>query len=117
MNPSSPDSPSPKPPLTEDLIRETLRLVNDPEIDCNIVDLGMLYGIRIEGSKVFIRMTLTTRGCPMHESIVWGVENALMQVDGVESAQVEIVWDPPWHPSMMSAFARDRLGMNDSHSE
>ena len=98
-------------PIPEALVRETLRLVNDPEIDCNIVDLGLVYGIRIEGAKVLIRMTLTTRGCPMHDSIAWGVENALLQIDGVREAQVEIVWDPPWTPAMMTGYGRARLGI------
>ena len=107
MNTSAPT------PLTETVIRETLRLVNDPEIDCNIVDLGLIYNIIIEGSTVLIRMTLTTPGCPMHESISWGVQNALMQVEGVTDARVEIVWDPPWHPSMISDYGRTQLGMTE----
>ena len=99
--------------LTEPMVREALRLVNDPEVDCNIVDLGLVYDIRIEGPKIFIRMTLTTQGCPMHESIAWGVQNALLQLEGVADAQVEIVWDPPWHPSMISEYGRMRLGMGE----
>lgn len=109
MNPAEPQST----PLSETLIRETLRLVNDPEIDCNIVDLGLIYDIQIQGGSVLIKMTLTTPGCPMHDSIAWGVQNALMQVEGVTDAQVEIVWDPPWHPSKISDYGRARLGMTE----
>jgi len=102
MNPSE---------LNEALVLETLRQVVDPEIDCNIVDLGLIYSTRIEGRKVTVQMTLTTQGCPMHESIAWGVKNALLNLEAVEEAEVEIVWDPPWNPSMMSEYGRERVGM------
>ncbi len=98
-------------PLDEPLILETLRQVVDPEIDCNIVDLGLVYSTRIEGRKVTIQMTLTTPGCPMHESIAWGVKNALLNLEGVEEAEVEIVWDPPWSPLMMTDDGRERVGI------
>jgi len=98
-------------PLDEYLILETLRQVVDPEIDCNIVDLGLIYGTRIEGRKVTVQMTLTTQGCPMHESIAWGVKNALLSMEAVQEAEVEIVWDPPWNPSMMSDYGRARVGL------
>jgi metal-sulfur cluster biosynthetic enzyme len=97
--------------LDEPLILETLRQVVDPEIDCNIVDLGLIYGIRIDGRKVNVQMTLTTQGCPMHESIAWGVKNALRNLEAVEEADVEIVWDPPWNPSMMTDYGRARVGI------
>jgi len=97
--------------LDEPLILETLRQVVDPEIDCNIVDLGLIYAIRIDGGKVIVQMTLTTQGCPMHESIAWGVKNALRNLEAVEEANVEIVWDPPWHPAMMTEEGRARVGV------
>jgi len=99
--------------LDETLVLETLRQVVDPEIDCNIVDLGLVYGTRIEGRKVTVKMTLTTPGCPMHESIAWGVKNALCNLEAVEEAEVEIVWDPPWNPSMMTDYGRARVGLRD----
>jgi metal-sulfur cluster biosynthetic enzyme len=98
-------------PLTESLVLEALRQVEDPEIACNIVDLGLVYGIAIEGAKVTVQMTLTTQGCPMHESIAWGVKNALLCLQGVEDADVQIVWDPPWNPSMMTEAGRARVGI------
>jgi metal-sulfur cluster biosynthetic enzyme len=97
--------------LDEPLVLETLRQVVDPEIDCNIVDLGLIYGTRIEGRKVTVKMTLTTPGCPMHESIAFGVKNALRNLEAVEEAEVEIVWDPPWSPSMMTDYGRARVGL------
>ena len=98
-------------PVTEALVLETLRQVLDPEIDCNIVDLGLVYGIAVDGTTVRIQMTLTTQGCPMHESIAWGVKAALLNVEGVEAVEVEVVWDPPWHPSMMTEAGRARVGV------
>ncbi len=99
------------PELNETLILDTLRQVIDPEIGCNIVDLGLIYGTRIEGGKVSVQMTLTTPGCPMHESIGWGVKNALLSLPGVQEADVEIVWDPPWNPAMMSDYGRECVGI------
>ena len=78
----------------------------DPEIGCNVVDLGLIYGITNTGTKVTVQMTLTTPGCPMSESIAQGAHWALVGLVGVEEAAVEIVWDPPWNSSMMSAIGR-----------
>ena len=69
-------------PLQESNILETLRQVIDPEMGCNIVDLGLVYSIAITGAKVTVTMTLTTPGCPMHESIRWGVQSALLNREG-----------------------------------
>ena len=99
--------------IDETAIRETLRQVADPELDCNIVDLGLIYGIAIDGSKVTVTMTLTTPGCPMHESIAWGVECALLDLEGVEQVGVQVVWDPPWTPACMSEYGRERTGVFD----
>jgi len=97
--------------LDNPLLWETLRQVDDPELGCNIVDLGLVYDVRREGGLVTVVMTLTTQGCPMHESIAFGVSKALLAVPGVDDVQVDIVWDPPWSPDMMSEAARERLGV------
>jgi metal-sulfur cluster biosynthetic enzyme len=97
--------------LSETTILETLREVIDPELGCNIVDLGLIYSVVVQDGKVSVVMTLTTQGCPMHESIRWGAQNALLGLEGVESADVEVVWDPPWHPSMMTEFGRAATGV------
>jgi metal-sulfur cluster biosynthetic enzyme len=97
--------------INESTILATLRQVIDPELGCNIVDLGLVYSVTITGAKVAVVMTLTTLGCPMHESIRWGVQNALLCLEGVEEAQVDVVWDPPWHPSMMSDAGRAATGV------
>jgi metal-sulfur cluster biosynthetic enzyme len=97
-------------PLSETAILETLRQVIDPELGCNLVDLGMIYSVTIENAKVTVVMTLTTQGCPMHESIRWGVQAALLNHDGVADAEVEVVWDPPWNSSMMTDVGRAMTG-------
>jgi metal-sulfur cluster biosynthetic enzyme len=97
--------------ITEAAILDTLRQVIDPELGCNIVDLGLIYSVTITDAKVAVVMTLTTPGCPMHESIRWGAQNALLTLHGVGAAEVEVVWDPPWHPSMMTEFGRAATGV------
>lgn len=98
--------------IDETTVRAALSQVVDPEIDCNIVDLGLVYGILIDGHKITVTMTLTTRGCPMHESIAWGVKNALLNLEGVEDVEVQMVWEPPWTPDRMSALGRARTGLS-----
>ena len=97
--------------ITETAVWNALSQVIDPEIGCNIVDLGLVYSVAIQGLKVSVKMTLTTHGCPMHESIARGVQMALLGLDGVEEAEVEVVWDPPWNPEMMSEHGRAAVGM------
>lgn len=97
--------------LNEQTVLAALRQVIDPEIGCNIVDLGLIYDVAITGTRVTVQMTLTTPGCPMGESIAQGAQWALLGIAGVEDAVVEIVWDPAWQPSMMTAIGRAAVGM------
>ena len=99
------------PSIDESFVLNVLRQVFDPELDCNIVDLGLIYDIQITGEKVRVIMTLTTPGCPMHESIRWGVQNTLLNLEGIDEAEVDVVWDPPWNPAMMTAAGRERTGI------
>jgi metal-sulfur cluster biosynthetic enzyme len=99
--------------INETTVLETLRQVIDPELGCNIVDLGLVYSVTITGAKVAVVMTLTTPGCPMHESIRWGAQNALLGLESIEEAQVDVVWDPPWHPSMMTKAGRAATGVGN----
>jgi metal-sulfur cluster biosynthetic enzyme len=94
-----------------DTIREVLHQIVDPEIDCNIVDLGLIHSIVVDGCKVIVTMTLTTIGCPMHESIAWGVQRALLGLEGIEDVEVNVVWDPPWTPARMTNYGRERTGI------
>lgn len=96
--------------LTADVVLDHLRQVIDPEIDCNIVDLGLVYSLSMEEGVITVIMTLTTPGCPMHETICWGVKNVLMGLPGVTDVQVDLVWDPPWNPAMMTDAGRKATG-------
>lgn len=98
-------------PLDEPTVLDALRQVVDPELGCNIVDLGLVYGAEILGDRVRVTMTLTTAGCPMHESLVAGVRTVLLGLDGVRAADVEVVWDPPWNPAMMTPAGRAAVGL------
>lgn len=86
-----------------------LKQVIDPEIGINIVDLGLVYDVRIDGANACVQMTLTTPGCPMHESIMAGVQRTLLSLPGIQEAEVDLVWDPPWHPAMISREAMETL--------
>ena len=98
-------------PVTEVIILDALRQVIDPEIGCNLVDLGLIYDVAINGSKVKVTMTLTTPGCPMHESLCGGVQMAVLNLEGVDDAEVELVWEPPWQQSMITPEGRRALGL------
>lgn len=96
--------------LDNEFILQVLKSVIDPELGINIVDLGLIYGIDIyEDQKVKISMTLTTPGCPMHNTIETGVKYALRQETGRDDHIVEFVFDPPWTPEMMSPEAKEAL--------
>ncbi len=103
-------------PVDEKTVWDTLRTCYDPEIPVNIVDLGLVYDLGIEelpegGSKVFVKMTLTAQGCGMGPVIAQDAQEKVLAIPGVEDAQVEIVWDPPWHQSMITPAGRKILGL------
>jgi len=93
-------------------VLEALKNCYDPEIPVNIVDLGLIYDLKIEGGDVYVKMTLTAQGCPAHAFLKEQVESELLKVPGVEHAEVEVVWDPPWTPDRMSEEARKQLGFD-----
>ena len=96
----------------EEKIIDALQTCYDPEIPANIYELGLVYGIEISDSAdVRIKMTLTAPNCPVAGSLPLEVESKVSAIEGVKSAQVEIVWDPPWNPSKMSESAKLILGM------
>lgn len=97
--------------VTEEQVREALRGVLDPELGVNVVDLGLVYGVAVEGGRVRVRMTLTAPGCPLHELLPAWVREAVARLEGVEEVAVEVVWSPPWTPERMSAAAREMLGL------
>ncbi len=103
-------------PVDEKLVWDTLKSCFDPEIPVNIVDLGLVYDMHIEpmpsgNSQVKVKMTLTAPGCGMGTIIASDAQQKLLYLPGVEEASVEIIWDPPWHQSMITADGRRILGL------
>jgi metal-sulfur cluster biosynthetic enzyme len=84
-----------------DRIKDSLREVIDPETGQSLIAMGMIYDIRIDEDRAEVDMTTTTRGCPMSEVLRLGVEAAVLRVEGVGSAKVRLVWEPPWTPARM----------------
>jgi metal-sulfur cluster biosynthetic enzyme len=97
--------------VTEDQVRLALRKVKDPEINLNILDLGLIYGIRVDGDVVNVDMTLTSPGCPSGPEIMKGAEEAIQAIPGVREAQVNLVWTPFWTPDRIDPRMRAYLGM------
>jgi metal-sulfur cluster biosynthetic enzyme len=97
---------------TKEEIYQVLQQCYDPEIPVNIVDLGLIYDVQIDGGKVAVKMTLTAPGCGMGGMIAGQARQKILDnVDGVEEATVDIVWDPPWDPSRISEDAKRKLGI------
>jgi len=96
---------------TKDEIMEALKEVLDPELRLSIVDLGLIYDVDItDDGNVTVTMTLTTPGCPLNEYLPAQVDEAVSRLDGVRHVDVNLVWDPPWNPDMMSDEAKMALG-------
>ncbi|WP_031407350.1 metal-sulfur cluster assembly factor [Thiomonas sp. FB-Cd] len=92
-------------------IREALKDVFDPELGYNIVDLGMVYAIKIDEGVVKVTMTLTTPGCPASDMIEGGVTQRLAAIEGVTAVDIDLVWDPRWSPQSMSPAAKEHFGI------
>jgi FeS assembly SUF system protein len=88
-----------------------LRECYDPEIPVNIIDLGLVYDVKISPARVDVKMTLTALGCPMAGEVMGDVRDKLLELPGIEDAGVELTYDPPWTPERMSEDARWELGM------
>lgn len=107
----APDAVADTGPVRERII-ETLKEIYDPEIPVNIYDLGLIYGLDIDASgAVDLRMTLTTPGCPVAQTFPGMVESAVREVEGVSEATVELVWEPPWTPDVLSDEVKLSLGL------
>jgi probable FeS assembly SUF system protein SufT len=101
----------------ESMVWEQLKTCYDPEIPVNIVDLGLVYGMEVKPqddgtSKIEVKMTLTAQGCGMGASIAFDAKNKIIELPGVSDAEVELVWDPPWNPQMITPEGRERLGLD-----
>lgn len=94
----------------KDEIMEVLKGVIDPEIGINIVDLGLVYEVESSNNENIITMTLTTPGCPMHNSIIAWIQNVIGHLEPEKNVVVNLVWEPQWTPDRMSIEARQELG-------
>jgi phenylacetate-CoA oxygenase PaaJ subunit len=95
----------------DDALLDALRDVDDPEMPVNIVDLGIVYGVRREGGLVTVDLTFTAMGCPASEFILEDVRERLLREPGVDEVAVNVVWDPPWSTRRMTQAGRDALEM------
>ncbi len=95
-------------------VYDALRSVYDPELGVNVVDLGLIYGVELrDDGTLLVTMTLTTPGCPMHETLAQGVAAALDAVPELPDGEIRLVFDPPWDPSRMTEEGKRELGMVD----
>ena len=112
MEQQDPAAPAAEDQSLETLVITVLESIYDPEIPVSIYALGLIYDIAIDNdANVLITMTLTTPGCPVAEILPMEIEEKVRAIPGVESARVEITWEPPWGPDMMSEAARLEIGM------
>ena len=96
--------------ITEEQVRASLKQCMDPEVPLSIVDMGLIYGINVsDNNDVSIKMTMTTKGCPLHDTMVDDVTRYAKKVPGVNNVQVDIVWDPPWSMDKMSDEAKAKM--------
>lgn len=110
--PAAPTEAATDQPLTVERVRDELRNVVDPEIGIDMVSLGLIYDVRIEGSIVYVTMTLTSPGCPVAGMFINAVHSALMSIPGVTEAKVDLTFAPPWDPrTMASEDAKMMLGI------
>ena len=106
--------PEPVADANSDLVDEVvaaLRQIHDPEIPVNIYDLGLIYGVEVDNGHAVVTMTLTTPSCPVAESMPGEVEIRVCAVPGIQSADVNLVWDPAWDPGKMTDEAKLEMGM------
>jgi len=103
-------------PTVDDVYTE-LRQVFDPEIPVNIVDLGLIYDVMLDHSACNIRMTLTSQGCPEARTIPEVVKRRVTTIEGIESCDVQVVWEPTWTPQRISANGRRILGLPEEENE
>lgn len=96
-------------PLTQETVLNALRSVYDPEIPVNVVDLGLIYQVKIIDDWVGVKMTLTSPGCGLADQIANEIREKILDIPGVVNGDVRIIWQPPWTPEMMSPEARKKL--------
>ena len=97
--------------ITQEDVYDSLKTVFDPEIPVNVVDLGLIYEVKVTEGDVYVQMTLTAPGCGMGPYIAQQAEWAIQELEGVEDVQIEMVFEPPWSPDLISEEARSQLGI------
>ncbi len=98
--------------VNEEEVWNALKTIVDPEIGANLVDLGLIYEVKVEeGKKVYVKMTLTVPGCPLMNVLPAQVEEQLKKIEGVEDVRVELTFDPPWSPDRMSKELKELYGL------
>jgi metal-sulfur cluster biosynthetic enzyme len=97
--------------VSEEQVNLALRRVKDPDLHLNIVDLGLVYGVRVDGAKVSVDMTLTSPGCPSGPEIMTTIEQEVKALPGVDEVQVNLVWTPFWTPEKMEPRVRAYMGL------
>jgi metal-sulfur cluster biosynthetic enzyme len=97
--------------VSEDQVKLALRRVKDPDLSINIIDLGLVYGIAVDGTRVSVDMTLTSPGCPSGPEIMGDAERELKTLPGVETVAVNLVWSPFWTPDKMEPRVRTYMGL------
>ena len=100
-----------EPPPTADQVKLALRKVKDPELNLNIIDLGLVYDIRVDGADVQVDMTLTSPGCPAGPQIMTDVERALRAMPGVDDVGINLIWTPFWTPDRIEPRVRAYMGL------
>lgn len=100
--------------IAEQSVIEQLKQCFDPEIPVNIYDLGLVYRISVEGPRIDIQMTFTSESCPSARAIPEDIKRRLATIGGVEEVNFFIVWEPQWHPRMISATGKKELGMDEN---
>ncbi len=95
---------------TKEQVTDALRVVEDPELGMDIVDLGLVYDVAVEGPKVRVEYSLTSMGCPVGPMIEEQIRETVADMDGVEEVETELTWSPPWTPEKMSDDAKFILG-------
>ena len=95
----------------KDKVIAEIKKIYDPEIPVNIYELGLIYDISVKDKDISVKMTLTTPNCPVAESLPKEVKDSIMQIDGVDKVDLDLVWEPPWDKSMMSESAKLELNL------
>jgi metal-sulfur cluster biosynthetic enzyme len=108
--PDPPAAPAAAGVVSEDQVKLALRRVKDPDLSINIIDLGLVYGIAVDGTTVSVDMTLTSPGCPSGPEIMGDAEQQLRTLPGVEVVKVNLVWSPFWTPDQMEPRVRTYMG-------